>query len=74
MNNIVSKYFNYLVAVAFVLNSWAKKHVSIAEYQLMNSSEAKESLHVSLQTDDFYNPFLTRRENKDLKKFSTKEY
>jgi len=40
----------------------------------MNSSEAKESLHVSLQTDDFYNPFLTRRENKDLKKFSTKEY
>lgn len=34
--------------VAFLLNSCAKKHVSIAEYQLKNSSEAKESLYASL--------------------------
>ena len=34
--------------VAFLLNSCAKKHVSIAENPLINSSDAKESLHVSL--------------------------
>ncbi len=34
--------------VAFLLNSCAKKHVSIAEYPLINSSEAKESLHFGL--------------------------
>ena len=57
--------------VAFLLNSCAKKHVSIAENPLINSSEAKKSLHFSLQIDEFYS-FLTRGENKDLKNFLQK--
>ena len=40
--------------VAFLLNSCAKKHVSIAEDQLKNSSEAQESLYASLYNYDFY--------------------
>ena len=55
--------------LAFLLSSCAKhyKSVSIAENQLINSSDAKESLHVSLQVDDFYNPYLTHAENEDIK-------
>ena len=55
--------------LAFLLSSCAKhyKSVSIAENQLINSSDAKESLHVSLQIDDFYNPYLTHAENEDIK-------
>ena len=55
--------------LAFLLSSCAKhyKRVSTADYQLINSSDAKESLHVSLQIDDFYNPYLTHAENEDIK-------
>ena len=55
--------------LAFLLSSCAKyyKSVSTADYQLINSSDAKESLHVSLQIDDFYNPYLTHAENEDIK-------
>ncbi|WP_371751091.1 hypothetical protein ABX026_15410 [Snodgrassella alvi] len=55
--------------LAFSLSSCAKyyKRVRITENQLINSSDAKESLHVSLQIDDFYNPYLTHAENEDIK-------
>ena len=55
--------------LAFSLSSCAKhyKRVSIDKVQLINSSDAKESLHVSLQIDDFYNPYLTHAENEDIK-------
>ena len=55
--------------MTFLLSSCAKhyKRVSTADYQLINSSDAKESLHVSLQIDDFYNPYLTHAENEDIK-------
>ena len=55
--------------MTFLLSSCAKhyKRVSIDKVQLINSSDAKESLHVSLQIDDFYNPYLTHAENEDIK-------
>ena len=55
--------------LAFSLSSCAKhyKRVSIDKVQLINSSDAKEFLHVSLQIDDFYNPYLTHAENEDIK-------
>ena len=58
-----------LLLVGFSPSSYAKEYKKTEiDYQLINSSEVKEFLHVSLQIDDFYNPFLTRRENEDFKK------
>ena len=56
--------------LAFLLSSCAthREYVSYRGDELANSSDANKSLHLSLQIDDFYKPFLTPAENEDLKK------
>ena len=57
-----------LLSGIFLMCSCADKSVRIVDYKLINPSDSNELLHVSFQLDDFYNPFLTRRENENFKK------
>lgn len=58
---IVSLLGGYLL-----LTPCTDKRVRIIVHKLINNSDNNKFLHVSLQLDDFYNPFITNVENENL--------